>query len=389
VVGPARVPRQGRAPAVPRRPVVATDGSGAAQADPHEPLPPGLAPDVVLTLRALRMPALWVDRSGTVLWAHPATDALRLTRRRLIRVPTISALVLRAQQGGQTVQDDLSVRRPGRRQPDVRLRVRVAPMRDGACLVLVEDVSEAERLDHARRDFVANVSHELKTPVGALSLLAEAVVQGRDDPDAVEHFAGRMVEETRRLTTLINDLMDLSRLEGIDRLHPVEPVDLDAVVAQACDDTRQLAASKEIRFLRGGTPGLHVEGVPDQLATAVRNLLVNAISYSSESTKVAVTTGQSDGWVTIAVTDQGIGIPTAELDRIFERFYRVDPARSRDTGGTGLGLAIVKHVCANHGGAVDVWSRVGAGSTFTIRLPELAPAPRADHGRLGPAKEDT
>ena len=158
-------------------------------------------------------------------------------------------------------------------------------MADGAVLVLVEDITEAERLDHARRDFVANVSHELKTPIGALALLAEAVTQAEQDPVAVERFSGRMLAETRRLTTLINDLMDLSRLEGVEALPPMEPVDVDDVVAQACDDARLLAQDKNISFLRGGVGGLQVEGVAAQLATAVRNLIVNAVNYSPSSTK--------------------------------------------------------------------------------------------------------
>ncbi len=303
--------------------------------------------------------------------------------------PDIQGLVDESRSSGERLQRDITVRRPGRRQAAIRLRVRVSPMTRGASLVLVEDISEAERLDHVRRDFVANVSHELKTPIGALSLLAEAVHQGRNDPAVVDHFSERMIVETGRLTMLVNDLMDLSRLEGIDPLHPMEPVDLDGVVAQACDDARLAAQDKGIQFLRGGIGGLFVDGVESQLVTALRNLIVNAINYSPADTKVAVTTGLSDGIVTISVTDQGIGIPATELDRIFERFYRVDPARSRDTGGTGLGLAIVKHVCANHRGDCDVWSRVGEGSTFTIRLPELPTSARTSGGRgTSAAKED-
>ncbi|MGB8022512.1 MAG: ATP-binding protein [Candidatus Nanopelagicales bacterium] len=333
-----------------------------------------LGRDLEAVLRALRTPSFWVDPVGEVAWAHPGVEAIRVVWRGAVRIPEISRMVDLARMSEQPVQRDMTVRRPGRRQTGIRLRVRVAPLPSRAALVLVEDISEAERLDHARRDFVANVSHELKTPVGALSLLAEAVMQGREDPAAVEHFASRMVVETRRLTSLINDLMDLSRLEGIEPLSPMEPVEIDPVVVQACEDARQLAQAKGIRYLRGGVPGLRVLGVQPQLLTAVRNLIVNAINYSPHDTKVAVTTGTSDGWVTIAVTDQGIGIPPTELDRVFERFYRVDPARSRATGGTGLGLAIVKHVCANHGGQIDVWSRVGEGSTFTMRLPELTEA---------------
>ena len=331
-----------------------------------------LPADLGRLLGALRTPALWLDRDDAVVWAHPALEALRVVRRGAVNSPEISKMVQRSRASDQPSARDLTVRRPGRRQAGVRLRVQVAPMADGSVVVLVDDITEAERLDHARRDFVANVSHELKTPIGALALLAEAVHEAQDDPQAVERFTTRMLAETRRLNSLLNDLMDLSRLEGVEPLQPMGPVDVDEVVAQACDDARSLAQDKEIAFLRGGISGLRVEGVPAQLATAVRNLIVNAVNYSSPSTKVAVTTGIADGSVTIAVTDQGMGIPPAELDRIFERFYRVDPARSRDTGGTGLGLSIVKHVCANHGGDCDVWSKVGEGSTFTIRLPALS-----------------
>ena len=328
--------------------------------------------DLARVLAALTTPAIWIDATDTVVWVHPALEALRVVRRGAINTPEIARMVQRSRTSDQASARDLTVRRPGRRQAGVRLRVRVAPMSDGSALVLVDDITEAERLDHARRDFVANVSHELKTPIGALALLAEAVHEAQGDPEAVERFTTRMLGETRRLTTLLNDLMDLSRLEGVEPLQPMEPVDVDEVVAQACDDARSLAQDKDITFLRGGIAGLRVEGVPVQLATAVRNLIVNAVNYSPPATKVAVTTGISDGAVTIAVTDQGIGIPSVELDRIFERFYRVDPARSRDTGGTGLGLSIVKHVCANHGGDCDVWSKVGEGSTFTIRLPAMS-----------------
>ncbi len=331
-----------------------------------------LPADLGRLLGALSTPALWLDRDDAVVWAHPALEALRVVRRGAVNSPEISKMVQRSRASDQPSARDLTVRRPGRRQAGVRLRVQVAPMADGSAVVLVDDITEAERLDHARRDFVANVSHELKTPIGALALLAEAVHEAQEDPQAVERFTTRMLAETRRLNSLLNDLMDLSRLEGVEPLQPMGPVDVDEVVAQACDDARSLAQDKEIAFLRGGVSGLRVEGVPAQLATAVRNLIVNAVNYSSPSTKVAVTTGIADGSVTIAVTDQGMGIPPAELDRIFERFYRVDPARSRDTGGTGLGLSIVKHVCANHGGDCDVWSKVGEGSTFTIRLPALS-----------------
>jgi two-component system, OmpR family, sensor histidine kinase SenX3 len=367
--GAVRAPR-GAAEAAPAPADPPPEGAGGDALE-NGAAPGDLPADLARVLAALTTPALWVDPTDAVLWAHPSLEALRVVRRGTVYTAEIAKMVARARATDQPSSRDLTVRRPGRRQAGVRLRVRVAPMSDGSVLVLVDDITEAERLDHARRDFVANVSHELKTPIGALALLAEAVHEAQDDPEAVERFTTRMLGETRRLTTLLNDLMDLSRLEGVEPLQPMGPVDVDDVVAQACDDARSLAQAKDISFLRGGVGGLWVEGVEVQLATAVRNLIVNAINYSPPSTKVAVTTGIADGSVTIAVTDQGIGIPAVELDRIFERFYRVDPARSRDTGGTGLGLSIVKHVCANHGGDCDVWSKVGEGSTFTIRLPAL------------------
>ncbi len=332
--------------------------------------------DIEQLLSALTTPAIWLGGDDRVLWSHPALESLRVVRRGSVNVAEIAKMVERARGTSQIVDRALTVRRPGRRQAGVRLRVRVAPMPAGAVLVLVEDITEAERLDHARRDFVANVSHELKTPIGALALLAEALHHAQDDQEAIERFSARMLIETHRLTTLITDLMDLSRLEGVEPMQPTALVSVDEVVAQACDDARALAQAKDISFLRGGVADLQVEGVDAQLVTAVRNLIVNAINYSPPATKVAVTTGTREDWVTIAVTDQGIGIPAHELGRVFERFYRVDRARSRDTGGTGLGLAIVKHVCANHGGDCEVWSKVGEGSSFTIRLPVGAPRGR-------------
>lgn len=374
----ARSPAPTRAvPAAAEVPGAGDSGSTRvpAQAGPDagEAALSGIPRDIARVLSALTTPAMWISASGKVAWAHPSLVELRLVRRGAVNSAEISRMVQRCLDSDQADGRDLTIRRPGRRQSGVRLRVRVAPMTDGSVVVLIEDITETERLDHARRDFVANVSHELKTPIGALALLAEALDQAGDDQEAVARFSGRILVESRRLTTLVNDLMDLSRLEGVEPLVPAQPVALDEVVAQACDDTRSLAQDKDIQYLRGGISGLVVEGVPEQLATAVRNLIVNAINYSPPATKVAVTTGTAGGWVTIAVTDQGIGIPPAELNRIFERFYRVDPARSRVTGGTGLGLSIVKHVAANHGGDCEVWSKVGEGSTFTIRLP----APRS------------
>lgn len=281
----------------------------------------------------------------------------------------IQALVGEVYRDGITREHDVVIRRPALARAPLELRVRAAALGGGAVLVLAEDLSGARRVDTVRRDFVANVSHELKTPVGALMLLSEAVSESSDDPEAVRAFAARMSGECRRLTNLVGDLIDLSRLQGDQPLESARPVLVDAVVAEAVDSVRTAAARDEIELAVGGETDLRVFGVEDQLVTALRNLLANAISYSKPRTRVAVGTSERDGIVNITVSDQGIGIGPQDLERVFERFYRIDPARSRITGGTGLGLAIVKHVCNNHGGDVTVWSVEGEGSTFTLRLP--------------------
>jgi two-component system, OmpR family, sensor histidine kinase SenX3 len=232
-------------------------------------------------------------------------------------------------------------------------------------------------VDAVRRDFVANISHELKTPVGAMSLLAEALADAADDPEAVRRFAGRMQHETDRLSRLVQDVIELSRLQGHDPLGSPALVQLDSVVAEAVDRARLMAEARQISLVCGGAHGLAVMGDPRQLATALGNLVDNAARYGPVGSRVAISTGlveEPGGRVAeISVTDEGPGIAEAERDRIFERFYRTDAARSRQTGGTGLGLSIVKHVAAGHGGEATVWSAEGTGSTFTLRLP-AAPA---------------
>jgi two-component system sensor histidine kinase SenX3 len=252
------------------------------------------------------------------------------------------------------------------------VHARVAPLGTDHVLILVDDRTEARRVEEVRRDFVANVSHELKTPIGALHLLAEAVHDAADDPDAVRHFAERMERESRRLTSLVQEIIDLSRLQVADALHSPEPVGLDEVVSEAVDRCRLVAQAKHIDVVIGGDAGAIVYGDHSLLVTAVRNLVDNAIAYSPEHTRVGIGVRRDQGVAEVAVRDQGIGISLADQSRIFERFYRVDPARSRATGGTGLGLSIVKHVVANHGGEVTVWSMPGQGSTFTLRLPDSA-----------------
>ncbi|HHW84570.1 MAG TPA: two-component sensor histidine kinase, partial [Actinomycetales bacterium] len=249
--------------------------------------------------------------------------------------------------------------------------VSVAPLARDRVVILGRDQTAARRLDQTRRDFVANVSHELKTPVGAIGLLAETVAEYADEPEVVARFSDQMRREASRLATLVQEIIDLSRLQEPDALVESTVVDMDGVVAEAVDRVRIEAESHSIDIVIGGSHGLQVLGNENLLTTAVRNLLENAIHYSPDNSKVSVGLRATDGVVRLAVVDQGIGIEPEAQDRVFERFYRVDTARSRSTGGTGLGLSIVKHIAADHGGEVTLWSKPGRGSTFTLALPQF------------------
>lgn len=256
-------------------------------------------------------------------------------------------------------------------------------------VVFADDDSEHRRMEAARRDFVANVSHELKTPVGAMAVLAEALLESKDDPDSVEYFGSRVVSEAQRLGKMVTELIDLSRLQGAERIRDPEPVSVDDVVDEALRRTANAAETAGIELITDPPSGLEVKGDRTLLVTALANLIFNAINYSHERTPVSITRGISGDTVMLRVTDRGIGIAPEHQARVFERFFRVDKARSRATGGTGLGLAIVKHVAQNHNGVVTLWSRPGTGSTFTLELPAhvepgtggLTAAPeQVDHG---------
>lgn len=265
-------------------------------------------------------------------------------------------------------------------------QARATPIGERSALLLVIDRSEARRIDEVRQDFLINVSHELKTPVGAISLLAETLLDAADDATTVRHFAERMRRETERLSRLVHDVIELSRLQTADALTSSELLDVDRLVRDAVDQARWRAEVEHIDLEVGPPTGLRTFGDHDLLVTAVRNLLDNAISYSPPHTAVSVVTRRSEEFVEIAVTDRGHGIPFAQQKRIFERFYRIDPARSRRTGGTGLGLAIVKHVAENHGGEATVRSTPGEGSTFTLRLPPAVGLAGTDPGNGGVAQ---
>ncbi|HEU5030908.1 MAG TPA: ATP-binding protein [Spirillospora sp.] len=337
----------------------------------------GVPPGVASVLSVLRSSAVVVDAEDRVLRASSAARAFGMVSGERLVVDELLAMARLVRRDGEIRETEIQVgetRRRGRAEGRW-FAVRVAPLGShGLVLVLAEDLTELRRTEAIRRDFVANVSHELKTPVGALSLLAETVEGAADDPEAVRRFAGRMQYESVRLTNLVQDLMTLSRIQGDEPLPELRPVRLDEITAEAIDRCQIKASSKDIELAGGGQEGLRVRGDEELLITALRNLIDNAVAYSPEHTRVVVSARPcEDRYVEINVTDQGIGIPETEIERIFERFYRVDPARSRQTGGTGLGLAIVKHVTTKHGGEVTVWSKEGSGSTFTLRLPLIDP----------------
>lgn len=339
---------------------------------PEQGLPPGV--DTVLSV--LRSCAVVLDDSDQVIKASSAAYALGLVRGGAIAVDAMLVMARLTRRDGEIRQADLDIPRRLGGKPGgdaLAVSVRVAPLGSRLVLVLVEDLTEARRIEAVRRDFVANVSHELKTPVGALSLLSEAVQDASDDPEAVRRFAGRMLIEATRLTSLVQEIIELSRVQDDERLVDPEPVPVDELVAEAMDRCRHQAAAKQIVMAAGGIAGLNLHGNRGQLAAALGNLVENAVNYSPARTRVAIAArrvpGSANDVVEISVTDQGTGISEKDRERIFERFYRVDPARSRATGGTGLGLSIVKHVAASHGGTVSVWSVEGQGSTFTLRLP--------------------
>lgn len=343
----------------------------ALPAVPAPPVPSGPSSSEVID--ALPVAVAVLDSADEVVVANPTAIELGVVRDSRIPVAELRRMVRETRADGVAREAvvELAAHRLGR-VPEA-VRVRLAPVgADGHVALLVEDVTEARRVEAVRRDFVANVSHELKTPVGAMSLLAEALSDASGDPEAVRRFAGRVTVEAGRLGRLVQELIDLSRLQGADPLPEATSVSVDLVVAEAVDRCRTAASAKGIEVVRGGDPGLAVLGSESQLVTAVGNLIDNAVAYSPERTRVAVGVRGRAGEVEVSVTDQGIGIAEKDLERVFERFYRADPARSRATGGTGLGLAIVKHVATNHGGEVSVWSVEGSGSTFTLRLPAAA-----------------
>ncbi|WP_153396150.1 sensor histidine kinase [Ornithinicoccus halotolerans] len=356
--------------------------NGHAGTDDQSGLPEGLA----AVLGALRSSAIVLGPGETVLHASASTVAYGLARDRTLVHPELVALAREVLRDGVVREVELELSRGRLGGGLVHVGVRVAPIREDVLLLLIEDRTAARRVEEVRRDFVINVSHELKTPVGGITLLAEAIADAADDPEAVQRFAGRMQVETERLGRLVSEIIDLSRLQTTAPLEDQVLVDVTECARTAVDHTRLLAGDREVTVsATADRSRLRVYADPELLTTAIRNLVANAIAYSEDGTRVAVVTRRHEDLVEVAVSDQGSGIPPGDQERIFERFYRVDTARSRSTGGTGLGLSIVKHICANLGGDVTVWSQEGHGSTFTIRLPAAADDDDRPLGSAAPA----
>ncbi|MDG4663491.1 ATP-binding protein [Mycobacterium sp. 236(2023)] len=317
-----------------------------------------------------------VDTFRDVVYINERAQELGLVRERLLDDRAWAAAE-RTLATGESGGFDLSPRKPtrsGRSGLSVRGRVSLLTEEDRRfAVVYVDDQSEHARMEATRRDFVANVSHELKTPVGAVGVLAEAVLASADDPETVKHFAEKMVTESNRLANMVGELIELSRLQGGERLPDLGEVDVDTVVSEALSRHKVAADNADIAITTDAPTGYRVMGDQTLLVTAIANLVSNAIAYSPNGSAVSISRRRRGENIEIAVTDRGIGIAPADQERVFERFFRVDKARSRATGGTGLGLAIVKHVAANHNGSIRLWSQPGTGSTFTMSIPAAIP----------------
>lgn len=329
-------------------------------------------------LDVLAAAGILLNGSNTVVRSTKNAQALGLVQSRMLAHDSLVDLVNKARvsDGPREVELELST---GLQSESVWVSARAVHLADGNVLLTVDDETEAKRLEETRRDFVANISHELKTPIGAISLLSEALVDAADDPRMVKKFSTDLIKESKRLTNLVQEIIQLSRLQSTDVIKNAKIVDLRDVIIEAIERNSVLAERRNIRISLDAPAGINVLGDQEMLTVAVKNLVENAITYSDEGKQVGIGLRKKHGVAAIAVTDNGIGMTPEQQERVFERFYRADASRSRQTGGTGLGLAIVKHVSASHLGDVQVFSKPGFGSTFTLRLPvALVPAEEED-----------
>jgi len=323
---------------------------------------------LLLALDELAVGVVVADQDGTMLVRNPIADQFLAARHAAALVGSAVTDLLQGASGGRGGERTVNLTGPPNRVIEVRSHPLFDSQRPMGAVVVIEDRTEGDRIDRIRRDFVANLSHELRTPVGAIALLSDTVA-GEDDPKVRSRLVERIGLEAERVGHIIDDLLELSRVE-LDGSPRQDLVDAEALLAEVADQRAQTAELREIKLLRlPAAAELRLLGDRGQLVRALGNLVDNAIKYSDAGGSVELAALQNGSFVDIVIRDQGIGIPQHEHERVFERFYRVDKARSRSTGGTGLGLSIVRHVVANHGGEILIRSREGEGATFTLRLP--------------------
>jgi len=332
--------------------------------------PNSITPALIAVLNSLNRESIILDSSGKIIFETSKTSLLNLVSEGKVTSEELSALVRVVRRTGKSQEGSIEVARgpigKGKRELQITATL-ISP--DGTVLILVDDEGEKQRVDAVRRDFITNISHELKTPIQALTLNSDALLEVKNEPDKVILFANKIKTQANRLNDLVQEIINLSKLQDSDPLDMADQVEVIDVINEAVDQCEAVAEARNVLIDIGEVDNSTVIGNHNQLVMAVHNLVENAINYSSDKTRVTISTKVDSQIIEILVKDQGIGIADENLDRIFERFYRVDPARSRATGGTGLGLSIVKHVITNHGGEVKVWSSMGVGSTFAIRLP--------------------
>lgn len=319
-------------------------------------------------LDVLASAGILLNGSNTVVRSTKNAQALGLIQSRMLAHDSLIDLVNSARDADGPCEVELELS-TGLQSEPVWVSARAVHLAEGNVLLTVEDETEAKRLEETRRDFVANISHELKTPIGAISLLSEALVDAAEDPKMVKKFSTDLIKESKRLANLVQEIIQLSRLQSTDVIKNAQVLDLRNVILEAIERNSVLAERRAIRISADAPAGIFVLGDQEMLTVAVKNLIENAITYSDEGKQVGIGLRKKHGVAAIAVTDNGIGMTPEQQERVFERFYRADASRSRQTGGTGLGLAIVKHVSATHLGDVQVFSKPGVGSTFTLRLP--------------------
>lgn len=329
-----------------------------------------ITPALIAVLNSLNRESIILDFSGNIIFETSKTSLLNLVSEGKVTSEELSALVRVVRRTGKSQEGSIEVARgpigTGKRELQITASL---ISEDGSVLILVDDEGEKQRVDAVRRDFITNISHELKTPIQALTLNSDALLEVKNEPEQVVLFANKIKAQANRLNDLVKEIINLSKLQDSDPLDMAHEIEISDAINEAVDQCEAMAQARNVLVDVSDVNNAVVIGNREQLVMAVHNLVENAINYSSEKTRVTISTKLDSQIIEILVKDQGIGIADENLDRIFERFYRVDPARSRATGGTGLGLSIVKHVVKNHGGEVKVWSAPGVGSTFAIRLP--------------------